>query len=47
VSTRGAHFEAQFEGDCAECAEPIDIGDEVGWVDEEVVCRSCYDAAAE
>lgn len=43
----GAHFDAAFDSDCAECGADIEAGDHVGYVDDEVVCESCYDAAAE
>ena len=42
----GASFEARFDSECDQCGMPIEAGDRVGWVDDEVVCGTCYDRAA-
>jgi len=41
----GARFIARFESECAECIVLLMPGDEVGYVDNEVVCFDCYEDA--
>jgi formylmethanofuran dehydrogenase subunit E len=41
----GPRFTAQFDSNCASCGELILVGDEPGYVDDEVVCGDCYDTA--
>jgi hypothetical protein len=48
-SSVGAYFTARFDSrdGCPGCAGPIDEGDDVGWVDDEVNCAGCYREACE
>jgi len=34
-----------FDGECASCGGEVEEGDEAGYVDDEVVCGQCRDAA--
>jgi len=34
-------FTAAFPGTCEECGEPIEIGDDVQYVDDELVHEDC------
>jgi formylmethanofuran dehydrogenase subunit E len=47
TSGRGARFTARYDSDCNDCGGMILEGDDAGWVDDEVVCSSCYDAATD
>lgn len=38
-------FTASFPGRCASCNDRIEPGDEIGYVDDEVCCETCVDAA--
>ncbi len=41
----GAHFTARFDSDCESCGNPIYEGDQAGYVDDEVCCQDCWEAA--
>lgn len=45
----GTRFIAAFTNrdGCPECGGPMDEGDEVGWVDDRVVCGDCHNLARE
>lgn len=38
-----AMFTARYVGECALCGDPIDPGDEAGYIDDEVCCADCCD----
>lgn len=38
-------FTAAYDGECAECYGAIFEGDEIGYVDDEVCCAACCEAA--
>jgi hypothetical protein len=40
-------FPARYNGICRCCDEPIEVGDWVGYLDDEVCCEDCIDAAGE
>lgn len=37
-------FAARFDSECNECFCDIYEGDEVGWLDGQVVCEACLNA---
>jgi hypothetical protein len=40
-----ATFTARYESECAECGDPIEPGDEAGYLDDEVCCEECVETA--
>ena len=36
-------FPAQYYGSCSHCMEPIEPGDWVGYVDDEIACELCVE----
>lgn len=38
-------FTASYPGGCSECGEDFDEGDRVGYVDDELCCDDCCQAA--
>jgi hypothetical protein len=40
-------FTARYTSRCAQCDELIEPGDEAGYVDDEVCCEDCAEAAEE
>jgi len=43
----GATFIARYDSECADCGGTIFEGDSAGYVDDDVCCEGCCDAAAE
>lgn len=41
----GPKFSARWEGSCARCDEDWEAGDDIGYVEDVVVCLKCYDEA--
>ncbi|AVH58412.1 MULTISPECIES: hypothetical protein [Streptomyces] len=39
-------FPAAFDGECKHCDGPIDEGDEIAYVDDEIACETCAEATA-
>lgn len=40
---RPRRFRAAYPGDCNSCLAEFDEGEEVGYVDDELVCEACCD----
>jgi hypothetical protein len=40
-------FIAAWPGDCSDCGDPFDEGDDIAYVDNQIVCRDCWDEAGE
>jgi formylmethanofuran dehydrogenase subunit E len=38
-------FRAMWDGECTKCGEETYQDEEVGYVEEEFVCKSCWDDA--
>lgn len=39
---KGPLFPASYEGVCNNCGWDIEPGDDIGYVDDEVVCKECW-----
>lgn len=35
-------FEARYDGECKHCLTDIQEGDEIGYVNDEIACESCF-----
>lgn len=40
-------FSARFPGECHQCFEPFEEGDEIGYVDDQICCEICCDMACD
>lgn len=40
-------FTAKYDGSCSNCGVDIEPGDDVGYVDDEINCENCFEAAQE
>lgn len=38
-------FSASYPGHCRECSSPIEVGDQVAYVEDRIVHADCVDAA--
>ena len=40
-------FEARYDSRCRYCEEPIEAGDQIGYVDDEINCEGCWEDASD
>jgi formylmethanofuran dehydrogenase subunit E len=40
-------FTARYDGSCSHCGEPIEIGDDIAYVADEIACEGCWEDSDE
>lgn len=34
-------FSVAYDGECSECGASFRAGDQVGWIDDQIICENC------
>lgn len=43
MSSSRSTFDASFPGVCDLCGDPFDEGEEIAYLDDEIVCKDCWE----